>query len=104
MNKEKAPQPPAAPVINVVLPNNLYRQYLPASGPLPLSAPQATGLIPVTHEPGSKLNIETFLYDFQPLRLNTATIERKCLHQNTWICTYGDGRIAGNGFQGRRDC
>ena len=70
MNKEKAPQPLAAPVINVVLPNNLYGQYPPAGGgPPPIGIPaapppQATGLIPATHEPGYKLNMESFCMMF----------------------------------------
>ena len=75
--------------------NNLYGQYLPAGGPLPLAAPQATGLIPVMHKLGSKLNIKTFCIIFYLL---------DSIHQNTCIHTYGDGRIVGNGFQGRRDC
>jgi len=60
MNCDKAPQPPAAPVINVVLPNNLYGQYPPPVLPPPIPAPHTTGLIPTTHEPGSRLNMATF--------------------------------------------
>jgi len=60
MNHDKAPQPPPAPVINVVLPNNLYGQYPPPALPPPISAPQMTGLIPTTHEPGLRLNMATF--------------------------------------------
>jgi len=59
MNKDKAPPLPAAPVINVVLPNNLYGQYLPAVPP-PIPVPQMTGLIPATHQAGSKLDMAMF--------------------------------------------
>lgn len=90
MNKEKAPQPLAAPVINVVLPNNLYGQYLPAGGPPAPPAPQATGLIPVTHEPGSKLDIETFCVIFnlsdsiqQRLKENAYTGTHAFAHMET---------------------
>lgn len=57
MNHDKPPQPP---VINVVLPNDLYGQYPPLGLPLPTSVPQMTGLIPATHEPGLRLDMVIF--------------------------------------------
>lgn len=65
MNCDKSPQPPAAPVVNVVLPNNLYGQYPPPMLPPPIPAPQETGLIPATLEPGSKLDMATFCSIFE---------------------------------------
>ena len=59
VNKEKALPPlPAAPVINVVLPNDMfnpYQHYRPL-----LSTPQMTGLIPSTHGPGPRMSMEQF--------------------------------------------
>ena len=60
MNCDKAPQPPTAPVINVVLPNDLYGQYPTLGLPPHTPAPQMIGLIPATHEPGSRLNMVMF--------------------------------------------
>jgi len=48
---------PAAPVVNVVLPNNMFNPY---QHRLLLSAPQTTGLIPSTHGPGSWISMEQF--------------------------------------------
>jgi hypothetical protein len=83
MNRDKAPQPPAAPVVNVVLPNNLYGQYPPPVLPLPIPVLQATGLIPATHEPGSKLDIATFCAIFG---LSNAIYER--LTENAYTATH----------------
>ena len=59
INKEKAPPPlPAAPVVNVVLPNNMFNPYQHHQ-PL-LSTPQMTGLIPSTHGPGPRMSMEQF--------------------------------------------
>jgi len=58
ISKEKPPPPmPAAPVINVVLPNNMFNPY--QHQPL-LSAPQMTGLIPSTHGLGPQMSMEQF--------------------------------------------
>lgn len=67
MNCDKAPQPSAAPVVNVVLLNNLYGQYPVPVLPPTILALQATGLIPTTHEPGLKLNMATFCAVFELL-------------------------------------
>lgn len=83
MNRDKAPQPPAAPVINVVLPNNLYGQYPPPALPPPIPAPQMTGLIPATHEPGSRLDMATFCAVF---RLSDAISHR--LTDNAYTATH----------------
>ncbi|KIJ97939.1 hypothetical protein K443DRAFT_9520 [Laccaria amethystina LaAM-08-1] len=59
ISKEKAlPLPPAAPVVNVVLPNDMFNPYQH----LRLLAPalQITGLIPFTHSTGPRMSMEQF--------------------------------------------
>ena len=58
ISKEKAPPPPAAPIINVVLPNDMFNPHQ-HQRPL-VSAPQMTGLIPSTHGPGPWMSMEQF--------------------------------------------
>lgn len=84
--------------------NNLYGQYLPAGGPLPLAAPQATGLIPVMHKLGSKLNIKTFCIIFylldsiqQQLKENAYTRTHAFTHMEMaelWEMGFKAGEIA----------
>jgi hypothetical protein len=59
ISKEKAlPLPPAAPVVNVILPNDMFNPYQH----LRLLAPalQITGLIPFTHSTGPRMSMEQF--------------------------------------------
>jgi len=83
MNCDKAPQPPAAPVVNVILLNNLYGQYPPPVLPPPIPAPHMTGLIPTTHEPGSRLNMVTFCMVYE---LSDTILQR--LSDNAYIATH----------------
>ena len=83
MNKDKGPPPPAAPVINVVLLNNLYGHYLPPGPPPSIPVPQMTGLIPATHQPGSKLDMATFCAIFN---LSDAIHQR--LKENAYSSTH----------------
>lgn len=91
MKNDRSLPPPAAPVIKVVLPNNLYGQYPAPAGPLPLIlGPQMTGLIPATHEPGSKLDMATFCAVFnlsnaiyQHLKDNTYTGTQAFAHMES---------------------
>jgi hypothetical protein len=61
IRKEKAlPSPPAALIIDVMLPNlndmfNPYQHHRPL-----VSAPQMTALIPSTHGPGPQMSMEQF--------------------------------------------
>jgi hypothetical protein len=59
ISKEKAPPPPpVAPVVNVMLLNDMFNAYQ-HHRPL-VSAPQMTGLIPSTHGPGPRMSMEQF--------------------------------------------
>ena len=61
MAKEKAPPPPpasAAPIVNIILPNDMFNPYQQHRPPLP--ALQITGLIPPSYKPGPKLNMAQF--------------------------------------------
>ena len=102
MNKGKAPQPPAASIINIIQ-QPLWT--VPACWwSSPSCCTPSNRFNTCNAQTGFQTQYWNFLYNFLPLGLDPATIERKCLHQNTCIHTYGDGRIVGNGFQGRRDC
>ena len=59
ISKEKAlPLPQAAPVVNVVLLNDMFNPY---QHPRPLApASQMTGLIPSTHTTGPRMSMEQF--------------------------------------------
>ncbi|KIJ93203.1 hypothetical protein K443DRAFT_61171, partial [Laccaria amethystina LaAM-08-1] len=63
IRKEKAPPlPPAAPVINVVLPNDMFNPYQHPRLLVPAS--QMTGLIPSTHSIGPQMSMEQFFRIF----------------------------------------
>jgi hypothetical protein len=60
MAKEKAPLPPPAPIVNVVLPNDMFNPYQQHGLGPPLPALLITGLIPPSYKPGPKMDMAQF--------------------------------------------
>lgn len=102
--KEKAPQvapPPAAPIFNVVLPNNPYGAYPPVAQLGPAAAPPAPApaiplvlsshLIPPELVPGPRMDMETFCRVY-----NLAGTILSRLRENAYSGTHAFPYMTGN--------